>query len=75
MFVKITYEMHQVLCNIHNLKGKTGEIPERSRHCNGERLIKKPLFQLKWEGIRSDEPKPGDLPVVCAWTLRVYRGE
>ncbi len=50
--------------NVRSLKGKTGEKPARSRHCNGEQLINH-CFMLKWEGIRSDEPKSGDLPVVC----------
>jgi hypothetical protein len=53
-----------------NLKGKFGVNPTRSRHCNGELFIRVHCFKLKWEGIRSEEPKSGDLPIVCAYYLR-----
>lgn len=49
------------------LKGKTGESPARSRHCEGDLPYEVPLGQLlnggpgkAWGG---DEPEPGNLPV------------
>lgn len=53
-----------------NLKGKFGVIPTRSRHCYGELFITSHCFMLKWEGIGSEEPESGDLPIVCTYYLR-----
>jgi len=63
----ITNVSGAVRCD-HSLKGKPGENPARSRHCNGEQLINYHYFIMEWEGIRSNEPKSGDLPVICACT-------
>ena len=46
-----------------SLKGKSGAIPARSRHCNGELLSR-----CHWGGIpgkakASHDPESGDLPV------------
>ncbi|ABY91638.1 MAG: hypothetical protein XD65_0876 [Caldanaerobacter subterraneus] len=52
------------------LKGKPGESPARSRHCDGELFtlchcpaLSEYLVNAGWEGVKSDEPKSGDLPV------------
>ena len=33
------------------LIGKTGEMPARSRHCNGEQIQEMPLGRKPWEGL------------------------
>jgi len=51
------------------LKGKIGEIPTRSRHCDGELSANIHCFNFEMgRRIESDDPKSGDLPVVCTAT-------
>jgi hypothetical protein len=56
-------------------KREVGVNPTRSRHCYGEPPIVNHCFIMKREGIGSDEPKSGDLPVVCTYYLRENREE
>lgn len=44
------------------LKGKSGEIPARSRHCNGEVVFSGHWGHKPWEGKTTGEPEPGNLP-------------
>jgi hypothetical protein len=47
----------------NGLKGKFGENPTRSRHCEWRASYEKPLCIFAWEGVGCDDHEPGDLPI------------
>ena len=55
-----------------SLKGKFGENPALSRNCNFGVFYKKPLREA-WEGVKSVDDKPGDLPVLSTHQRLTWR--